>query len=268
MTLRAFRALTAILFCGLASTSHNALAATTTLQYQGGSYGLLSGKIYADFNPNINGLESKAVYAGGLNMLEKSTGQSLIAWCVDVFHALNKTFEYTIGNLNQLNRYDDLQKLANQRYAQVTDKTTSAAFQLAIWEIVTDTGGGYSLANGTFKATGFGNAQALAGEWLKLDGQNTGNYKISYFYDSILNDKNTSQNLITVSSVPLPGTALLMLSALGLGGLLSRRKRASKPLASAAQQHSIFPAEAGQHNGCPCIRKLASGLDSRARCRR
>ena len=239
MKLRVSRTLVAILLCGLATASHNALAATTTLEYQGATYGFLNGNIYADFNPKKKGLESQSAPAGGFNMLEKSTGQSLIAWCVDVFHALNNKFDYTIGNPNQLNRYDDLQKLANQRYAQVTDKTSSAAFQLAIWEIVTDTGGGYSLANGTFKAAGFGNAQALAGEWLKLDGQNTGNYTISYFYDGILNDKTAAQNLITVSSVPLPGAAVLMLSALGFAGLMSRRRRVSKPLESAEYQHSV-----------------------------
>ncbi|HSX88376.1 MAG TPA: hypothetical protein VLG17_10285 [Pseudomonas sp.] len=225
MQSRLFRVLNALLLCGLVSASHQVVAASTTLHYQGAAYGSLNGTIRADFNPLKNGLESKKVAAGGFDMLETSTGQSLIAWCVDVFHSLNDQFEYTIGNPSSLNRFDDLQKLANQRYAQVTDKTTSVAFQLAIWEIVTDTGGGYSLANGAFKASGFGNAQALAGEWLKLDGQNTGNYKISYFYDGILQDKKSSQNLITVSSVPLPGTALLMLSALGFGAVVRRRRR-------------------------------------------
>lgn len=89
--------------------AHNALTATTTPQYRGAVYGLSNGTVYANCKQRHSSLESKSAPTGDCNMVETSTNQSLIVWCMDVFHTLNNKLTYIIGNPNQLNSSDDLQ---------------------------------------------------------------------------------------------------------------------------------------------------------------
>ena len=163
----------------------------------------------------------------------------MTAWCVDIFDNLQSA-TYTNGNASSINNLDKLQQLVNQDYSKVNNAETSAAFQLAVWDIVNENAGAssFSLGDGKFTASGgsglagygtpinilFGDgssAISLANSWLLLKGPNTGNYKIAYFEQG----STATQNLISVSPVPLPNSSLLMLTALGLGSILLTKRR-------------------------------------------
>lgn len=250
----------ALVVCGLALGGQHAAASTAYYFYEGAKYpNYLTGTIRADTNNSYNSAANTGyekvlnVGAGAFKMARdldndlvkdpNESQQSLITWCVDVFHTIQSA-KYTDGNLGNLSTYistklsnpnfsaGNLQSLVNQRYTGVTqaaNNTYSAAFQLALWEIVNETSGTYNLSSGSFEAQGFSaSAISLAQTWLALSGPVTGNYNVKYLFDFNGEASPNTQNLITMSPVPLPAASLLMLSALGLGGIVTRRRAATK----------------------------------------
>lgn len=108
----------------------------------------------------------------------------------------------------------------------------AAAFQLAAWEIVYDTGDDpYDLDAGNFK--GFTNAAGntartrateQAADWLANLGTADRTYNLVLFE---AHPEGSSQNLMSVVPIPVPAAAWLLLSAFGGMALLRRRSAAA-----------------------------------------
>jgi hypothetical protein len=230
MTSKTHKLMTAMLVSGLALVSQSVFS-STTLTYQGAAFpSYQSGAIsYADGVGGYPDFSNKGVSVGGFKMLNGNTNQSITAWCVDVFDWLNSA-SYNNGNKSNLNNVSQLEKLVAQDYSKVNNATSSAAFQLAVWEIVNETAGStsFSLSNGRFTASGSGLSAAItmANDWLQLNKANTGNYNMAYYiYGDGTMPNGVTQNLISMSPVPLPAALPLLLSGLGIFGFALRGKK-------------------------------------------
>lgn len=177
------------------------------------------------------------------------------SWCVDIFHG----FSFVINALDALKPANialagssavaptafsqqaaiDLGRLYTNHHAAVdltsSSGTNEAAFQLAIWEIVNERSGAYSLAGGDFKASGNSFVNALAATWLN----ELGTASVSQYDANIWAVQSTqttghgyAQDVVVFSKipppVPEPETYAMLLAGLGLMGFAARRKNKSR----------------------------------------
>lgn len=127
-----------------------------------------------------------------------------------------------------------ISRLYDQHYATATTLTDgAAAFQIALWEIVSDSDT-LKLNNGVFRANGdFGTGKVLATAWLSdlsdwYDNSGSSSPYTSSLYDFTTLTAGNSQDQLTVTrkeqQVPEPG----VLALLGIGaiaGLVGRRRK-------------------------------------------
>ena len=173
------------------------------------------------------------VSAGAFALNADSLGD-FAAWCLDLATTMTPGKNYTVtdspfsGNSLSEKVIGNIQKLFNTAYAalDLTKNAQSAGFQLALWELVYETGNKFDVSKGKFKASGNTTAVTaavnFANDLLKgLDGDATQNYEMTF-----LQSKH-SQNLVTanVAPIPLPAAGFLMLGALGGLGLAARKRR-------------------------------------------
>lgn len=174
------------------------------------------------------GTESRSHVGAGMFRLLANDGLHAItkfnAFCLSPFEWLHLPKTYTIGTGLAPGVVAHLSALAHGAWNQITNSQTAGAFQLAVWEIVSETDSQtLNIADGNFKVTYASNPGALALAQTWLTNVNSGSFQTNLSQITIFSADYT-QDLLT-AQVPLPGAfGSLMLGLFGLGSLRRARR--------------------------------------------
>lgn len=214
-------------------------ARADTLKYNGPMYGPYKGSYTIVVDPaGPNNTFSRTVAAGGFSMTNVSAvpQNSFLAWCVDVYGTIQSSASYALKTGAEFygagsRIVTDLERLASYALDNWTapDNVSSAAMQLAIWEIVNEPTAAYGLTGSEFKVTsGDATVRALADSWLQV--VNTGTYAIDQQLGIWQKSAgSTTQNLAVFAPIPEPETYVLLLAGLGMMALYARRRQRAAP---------------------------------------
>jgi hypothetical protein len=163
-----------------------------------------------------------------------SAANSFQSWCVDIFHS----FSFAVTTADVLRsatsvfgatKANDLGRLYTLAGGSVASASTSAAnssaFQMAVWEIVNESGNLYNLSTGAFKVSGTGSS--IAQGWLNT--LNTTSSASAYTVNiwSVTGQGPSglgAQDVAVFAPVPEPEIYVMLTAGLGLMGFVARRR--------------------------------------------
>jgi hypothetical protein len=205
-------------------------SAGVTITMPSGTQGVMSGG-------------TQGVNAGGFHVTDTISTNNFVAWCVDLLDNLTTPVlgtytstttpfsdPWSISSATQT----VIKALFDTSYVNaLTSAVNSAAFQLALWEIVYENpANAYNVSsgNGQFYTTTGGAVATAANNMLgNLNGPANNNFDVTYWQSNIVG----RQDLVTVSEVPLPAAVWLFGSGLVGLGILSRKRRKAAEAAAA-----------------------------------
>ena len=173
--------------------------------------------LYSNVKVDGDNMNQQHVAAGGFHVTT-SASESFIAWCMELTQNLSLpgTYEES-GPQFVADTADSLSRLFTGYVEDIDTGVEAAAFQVAIWEIISDET--YDLTQGEFFVVNNQAVQDEANSYLAGLSAFDAGYDLRYFTSA------GSQDLLTAapSPVPLPATGLMLLAGLGMLGYRARK---------------------------------------------